>query len=223
MVMWYCFKAGCHIRGRTKSQVTEESLKEALRTPTPRGFADKFNTTPFKFIPLSKAPLIITMKKNHAYLAFADHRADIRYDPKQNRMVFIVYDNGTPVDAIGRRLGVGSKIPKWHRYGKAGQPFVCKKGKATRSDTLVVVEDCFSACAATVAHDGAALMGTSLYATFIPVFKKYKKIIIALDADATREAMEIQKNLNWHVPTRVVRLEEDLKGMPPLMTKRLFA
>ncbi len=219
--MWYCFKAGCHIRGRDKSQVTEEALKQVLRKPSPK-FTERFDTSPFKFIPKSRTPLITTMKKNHAFLAFDDYRADIRYDPKQNRLVFIVYDNGTPVDAVGRRLGMGSKISKWHRYGKAGQPFICKKSKGARSDTLIIVEDCFSACAATVSHDGAALMGTSLYATFIPVFKKYKNLIIALDADAKRDAISIQKELQFFVPTRVVYLDEDVKSMTPVETKRLF-
>ena len=55
-------------------------------------------------------------------------------------------------------------------------------------------------------------MGTSLPETYIPILKKkYKKIIIALDRDATTKSFDISEKLNYYVETKVKILEDDLK------------
>ena len=60
--------------------------------------------------------------------------------------------------------------------------------------TGILVEDCASACAVSHLYSGIALMGTSLPESYIPVLKKrFKKIIVALDRDATTKAFDIAK------------------------------
>ena len=92
-------------------------------------------------------------------------------------------------------------------YGDKSYPFMCGK-----SDTAIIVEDCASACAVSEQYCGVALMGTSLPDSYIPVLKKkFKKIIVALDRDATVKAFDISSQLRYYVDTQVKILEEDLK------------
>ena len=76
----------------------------------------------------------------------------------------------------------------------------------------MLVEDCASACAVSEVHTGVALMGTSLPDSYIPVLKKkFKKVIVALDRDATTKAFDISNQLRYYMDTEVKILEDDLK------------
>jgi DNA primase len=57
------------------------------------------------------------------------------------------------------------------------------------------VEDCSSACSVSSDITGIALMGTNLLDTHIDVIKKYKKVFVALDKDATDKAIKIVRKL----------------------------
>ena len=92
-------------------------------------------------------------------------------------------------------------------YGSKEYPFICGD-----SDTAVLVEDCASACAVSHLYSGVALMGTSLPDSYIPILKKrFKKIIVALDRDATTKAFDISNQLRYYVNTQVKILDDDLK------------
>ena len=92
-------------------------------------------------------------------------------------------------------------------YGNKNYPFICGD-----SDIGVLVEDCASACAVSHIYSGIALMGTSLTDSYIPVLKKkFKKIIVALDRDATIKAFDISNQLRYFIETEVKILEDDLK------------
>jgi hypothetical protein len=55
-------------------------------------------------------------------------------------------------------------------------------------------------------------MGTSLPDSYIPILKeKFKKVIIALDRDATTKSFDISEKLKYYIPTEVKILNEDLK------------
>ena len=56
-------------------------------------------------------------------------------------------------------------------------------------------------------------MGTTLLDEHIEVIKKYKKVYIALDKDATSKAILILKKLRNYVPTQLIVLNKDLKDM----------
>jgi hypothetical protein len=83
-------------------------------------------------------------------------RVECRYDPKQDRAVFLIRRGLHVVDAIGRSLNRAP--PKWFRYGRSGQSFML-----SGRDTCVVVEDIPSAITVGAAgYASMALLGTNL-------------------------------------------------------------
>jgi len=95
------------------------------------------------------------LKRVNAYDAYLAGRVDIRYDFRMNRVVYLIKDGRRTVDAAGRSL-VNAK-PKWWRYGKSGNPFVCGSQRLG-----VILEDCASACYISDIMSGIALLGTNL-------------------------------------------------------------
>ena len=152
------------------------------------------------------ASLLSRTKKNHCMVAYMNGLVDIKYDVRQHRAVFLIKKDQEVVGAVGR--GLTSEVyPKWFMYGDKSYPFMCGK-----HDTAIIVEDCASACAVSDFYCGVALMGTSLPESYIPVLKKhFKKVIIALDRDATTKAFDISNQLRYYMDTQVKILEEDLK------------
>ena len=129
---------------------------------------------------------------------------NILYDVKDDRVVFLVRYNNKLVDAVGRKLGKYGT--KWHRYNKSKYPFVI--GDSTVS---IVCEDCASACAVTDWYRGVALMGTHLTNEALRILSDSVKVIVALDKDATRKAIDVVMRIKARVPTRLVTLDRDLK------------
>ena len=128
------------------------------------------------------------------------------YDIRFDRVAFLVKDKGKVVDAVGRSLN--NNKPKWYRYGRSNHPFICGRGS-----TLVIVEDCPSGCSISHLCKVMALMGTSLLQSHIEVIKKYDKVIVALDKDATNKALEMSRKISQHVNCSVAFLTEDLKNL----------
>ena len=142
----------------------------------------------------------------HAYDAYLSGRADIRYDFKRNRVVFLVKDGNKVVDAAGR--SIDGRSPKWYRYGNSQHPYLCGD-----SSTCIVVEDCASACSISNISTGVALLGTNLLDEHINVISKYERVFVALDKDATDKAVDMVKTLCKVVPTKLMVLPRDLKNM----------
>jgi DNA primase len=94
---------------------------------------------------------------------------------------------------------------------------VCGKYK-----TAIVVEDCASACAVSEHYTGFALMGTNFSDEFIPYIKKYSKVIVALDRDATTKSFDIANKIGYYVPTEVKILKDDLKYFKPDEIKEIL-
>ena len=92
------------------------------------------------------------------------------------------------------------------RYNKSRYPFTI--GDNTVS---IVCEDCASACAVTDWYRGVALMGTHLTNEALRIISKSVKVIVALDKDATRKAIDVVMRIKSKVPTRLVTLDRDLK------------
>tara|TARA_B100000003_G_scaffold38369_1_gene32576 strand:- start:219 stop:818 length:600 start_codon:yes stop_codon:yes gene_type:complete len=164
------------------------------------------------FVPLSRDCKALDMVvKRNSYEAYQHARADIRYDVRQDRVVFMVYKDGKTVDAVGRKLNEDDNRPKWFRYARSRHPFVCRAKNDT--DIAFLVEDCFSACAVSQVYHGVALMGTNLPNEYLTTLKSYSKIVVALDRDASKKAIELTKQLKLYVPSTLVFLEKDIKNM----------
>jgi hypothetical protein len=56
-------------------------------------------------------------------------------------------------------------------------------------------------------------MGTNLPNEYLTTLKSYSKIVVALDRDASKKAIELTKQLKLYVPSTLVFLEKDIKNM----------
>ena len=206
--LWYCFHADCHTKGGTGISLTKDNSSQAFVKRQTKQEETKVDfVIPDTFVSLSRNINAENYAKQvHSYDAYLSGLADIRYDFQRDRVVYLVKDGDKVVDATGRSL-TNSK-PKWLRYGNSKRPFICG-----RSDIAILVEDCPSACSLAVLCEGIALMGTSLLDEHIEIVRKYKKIFVALDKDATSKAFMMVRRLHNYVPTKLIILQEDLKNM----------
>jgi DNA primase len=74
-----------------------------------------------------------------------------------------------------------------------------------------VVEDAASACAVSGAGVGIALLGTNLTNTHLHTLRRFETVVVALDPDATRKALELQKQISFFTRCVVRRIDDDLK------------
>jgi hypothetical protein len=202
---WYCFHSSCSAKGIAEQEKTIDDIRTSVM-PKP-DIVKKSFTIPEHFTSVYGSPKCIKyIEDNNCHEAMARGLVKLYYDPKQERIVFIIRKkNNGIVGAVGR--GLSSAIyPKWFMYGDKSHPFICGK-----SDKAILVEDCASACAVSNIITGVALLGTSLPDDYIPILKQFKKITIALDRDATSKAFDIHQKLCYYVKSQVKILDEDLK------------
>jgi len=207
--LWYCFHADCNVSGRTGITLTKDHASKMFnkRTEPPPAAAQQSFEMPDTFVSLSRnlnAELYV--KRVQSYDAYLAGRADIRYDFKRNRAVYLVKDGNRVVDAAGRSLD--GRNPKWYRYGTSQHPFICGHHGAA-----VIVEDCASACAISNIVTGVALMGTNLLPQHLDTLSNYPNFFVALDKDATDKAIDMVRTLRGIAPTKMIILKHDLKNM----------
>jgi DNA primase len=188
-------------------QLTKENSKVAFKERVEKKIDDTEFVIPDTFVSLSRSKEAEAyVKKVGSYDAYLDGLADIRYDFQQDRVVYLVKHGNKIVDATGRSLN--GRKPKWRRYGNNKHPFICG-----RDDSLWIVEDTASACSVCANVTAIALMGTTLLNEYVDTIKKYKKVFVALDKDATSKAYMMVRKLRNYVPTKLVVLNKDLKDM----------
>jgi len=204
-LMWYCFHASCNARGTTQKEMTIKDVESQLLSENTEN-KKRFKVPEHFVTVLSTEKCLEYMKKNNCMRAYNRGFVDMKYDVKQHRIVFLIKKRKEIIGAVGR--GLNSEVyPKWFMYGEKSYPFMCGN-----DDTGVLVEDCASACAVSHLYCGIALMGTSLPESYIPIIKeRFKKIIVALDRDATVKAFDIANKLRYYINTEVKMLDEDLK------------
>lgn len=209
-LVWNCYKASCDAKGGKRIGRSIENIKAKLANPAYKQTVSKW-IRPLPEVtsnPKSHEKVITFLTQNHSYAAWLAGAVKVTYDPAQDRVLF--YMNGN-LGAVGRTLRNGVK-PKWLSYGITTG--VLAVGD---SDTAVVVEDAASACAvyATGVYTGVALLGTNISPEQRDQLKKYSKIIICLDKDASTKALTMARRLSSIVPTTVRMLTEDLKYLEP--------
>ncbi len=209
--LWFCFHADCGTKGRTgfrlrKDIPTHPLLSKTKPEPRPDTYEGGFEL-PDTFVPVSRNEKATEyLKQVNAYGAYQSGAADIRYDFRMDRVAYLVKHNNRLVDAAGR--GLAGQKPKWWRYGKSGYPFVCGVGR-----TGVILEDCASACSVADFITGIALLGTNLLDSHLSTIKKYDRVLVALDKDATSKALSLVRKVQNHVPSGLIVLNNDLKDM----------
>ena len=209
--LWYCFHADCNVSGRTgitlsKQYASRVFSRSQTDVPVPR--TSNTYEVPNTFVSLSRnLDAELYVRSVHAYDAYIAGRADIRYDFRTGRVVYLVKHEGKVVDAVGR--SINGKGVKWYRYGNSDVPFMVGTGKRI----ACVVEDAASACSVSNIITGVAILGTNLLDKHIQHLSYYQKIFVALDKDATDKALDMVKILCRKVPTRLMVLDRDLKNM----------
>jgi|TARA_R110001599_G_scaffold38855_1_gene118883 hypothetical protein len=203
-LLYNCYHADCTVGGTTKTgHLIQASSRTKNQTP------QKVDLSVYnkQWVGLDRSQRVVDyLKSVQAYHAYKNRFANIRYDVKEDRCVFLVYKDKTLVDAVGRSL-TNSK-PKWKRYASSRVPFVT----ANDSSYLVIVEDCASACALTISGvRGMALMGTNLLTEYLKYCKGYKLVTVALDKDASKKAMKMVHELSIHVRTKLKLIDKDIK------------
>lgn len=208
--LWYCFHADCNARGRTGFRVRKDAPYHPLlkkMKPVCKPDVNQAFELPETFVSISREPAAESyVKQVSAYDAYLAGRVDIRYDFRMNRVVYLIKDGRNTVDAAGRSLA--NIKPKWWRYGKSGNPFVCGASRIG-----VILEDCASACSVSNILSGIALLGTNLQDSHLPFLRRYDRLLVALDKDATQKAFQLVRQLQAHRPTSLVVLNKDVKDM----------
>ena len=202
-IKWFCFKAHCKTKGRGNVRRTIDEIVESMR-----GIDHELNRIPFETPPYftdMNSTLRSARFFNFLTAIEMKDKVECRYDPKQNRAVFLIRRGLHVVDAIGRSLN--KALPKWFRYGHSGQSFMLNDG-----DTCVVVEDIPSAIIVGAAgYASIALLGTHLTTLDIRDLMSYDNIIVALDPDAHSKGIAMAARLDAYSNAKAILIPDDLK------------
>ena len=216
-IKYYCFHSDCSRGGVIKEGLSDNSFETSssiVKDKPSFNILDYKNNFSLELI--CRPECVDYLEKNNCWEAWWNNRADIRYDFKQNRMVFIINDGSKIVDAVGRALG--DKLPKWYRYGNSGAPYICGN-----HSTAVLVEDAASATAVSSFATGVAMLGTNLSEKAINKLSSYKKVLVCLDEDASDKAIHIAQRLHWVVEKVEIRiLTRDLKRLKTNEAKKVL-
>lgn len=218
-VLYNCYKASCGTKGGVSRRRSIDALKARLEDVSHKPEPDF--TLPAHMSPnLERDACLEYLDDVNAQQSIDDGYTAIMYDFAQDRCVFLIYDdNKNMISAVGRALRKGV-LPKWKRYDKRKDlMFFCGK----KQGTAVLVEDCASACTVYASgYTGVALLGTSLNDHHIHQLRVFDKVIVALDADASKKAIKMQKMLAPHVNSEVLFLTDDLKYFTPECVRSLL-
>lgn len=202
VLRWGCFKASCDAGGRNTVLSSINSVKDRLaklqQVQTVR------NPIPEFLLPVHNRPNIIEyLKSVNSYEAYTSGLVGIKYSPVEDRVMFPVKVGDHIEGYSGRALTY--PFPKWKKYGTITSLFSCGNGPIG-----VLVEDAPSACAVGIIpmYTGLALLGTRLLTQHKLQLMRFKKVLIALDPDASGKAIEMSRA----VPSsRVILIKNDLK------------
>jgi len=217
---WYCFHASCTAKGRKQGEKNMSYVNTTFKQKDESSDTEFYLPDSFKSVH-SNDKAMMYLHKNNCWEAWSWGRADIKYDVKQDRVVFLIRNEHKAhehVGAIGRALS-SATYPKWYMYANKDVPFICGV-----CDDAVIVEDCASACAVSNILTGVSIMGTSLKQSHKKFLNSYKNLYVALDRDATTKSFEIASELrlggfeNVHVKT----LTDDLKYFNTEEIKEMF-
>jgi len=216
-LLWNCYVASCKSSGTMKTERSKTEISSKIRATITNYHAHENFSLPEQFTPFTENVRALKyLEKNNCLDAYHNQRARIMYDPRQDRVVFIVQKDGVIYDAIGRALKKGT-IPKWYRYGKSQKLFT-----AGTHSQAVVVEDAASACAISPIATGVALLGTNMKDADLTQLREYEKVFVCLDPDATRKALDIHKYLSYFVSSTIIRINDDLKYYEPREISQLL-
>ena len=243
-IVWYCFKASCDLKGASKKDIPSDWIKSFLSNQKSEATQNSYHyygedlaeyVPPSYCVPIKSLSKTYQRIKSFYLLSKYEIHDDgnLRVDVKEDRLVFPVRCYGKTVDAVGRWFGLNPnyKGPKWKRYNNSGLPYVHWSGGGVKQYTLAIVEDAISAAVVTEHFEGTiglALLGTNLtaptkqYITHLCSSSDIRKIIVALDPDASMKTLSMSKELaGVAAKVHCLYLTDDLKYRKPLDVFRL--
>lgn len=203
-VVWNCYSNSCSISGATATYLSVDDVRKLMgKEYFHNDLPTDFNLPDWVIVDYKKPYLISLCEK----YKLDPHWLDLRYDIREDRVVFPVRIEGRLVDAVGR-AGHPDVQPKWRRYGAARAPYI-----AGDSSVAVVVEDCISAAVVdTLGATGFALLGTALLQEHKDILAKYRKVVVALDPDAMMKTIGFTRELKASgINAIAFSLEDDIK------------
>ena len=215
-VAWICFKASCRVRGRETVHRSVDEIVTSLLKPQKNNLYE-FEVPDYFTSIYSQDKIVNYFQRVNAIPLFESGAIKLRYDPKQDRAVFIVERGGVTVDAIGRSLN--KNTIKWHRYGKSGKSFLHKKGEC---GIIVITEDIPSAITVGYSYSSMGLMGTDLSHEDMSDIIKFQRCIIALDPDAYSKSIKMAQRLSPWINTKAILIPDDLKYFKPKEAKDII-
>jgi len=207
-LVWNCFHANCTAKGMTDSELRAEDLDKFL--------SPSYDEPSKEFVIPKHFVTVFGNNKARDYIesfGIQDTEARLMYDVKQNRLVFLIEEDGQVVGAVGRALSNNHwpSKPKWYKYGTPPVPFIV----GTNKYVGFIVEDSISACKVALAgFTGVALMGTNIPNNFVsPIVDRIDSAFICLDRDATDKSFKLRDCLSHIIPTQIKMIDKDLKWL----------
>jgi hypothetical protein len=196
------------VSGITRTQLTASELQKMMREETyHQDLPVQFDLPEWIIVDYGK-PYLSTLCDKYE---LDPHWLDLRYDIREDRVVFPIRHEGKLVDATGR-AGHPDVQPKWRRYGEARVPYIVGD-----SGVAIVVEDCISAAVVdTLGGTGFALLGTALLDEHKDMLYKYPTVVVALDPDAMSKTLMFTRELRaGGINAKALNLEDDIKYRTP--------
>jgi len=203
-LMWNCYANSCNVSGITRTQLTASELYKMMREEKyHQDLPIHFDLPDWVIVDYGK-PYLSTLCDRYQ---LDPHWLDLRYDIREDRVVFPIRHEGKLVDATGR-AGHPEVQPKWRRYGEARVPYIVGD-----TSVAVVVEDCISAAVVdTIGGTGFALLGTALLDEHKDMLYKYATVVVALDPDAMSKTLLFTRELRaGGINAKALNLQDDIK------------
>lgn len=195
--VFYCFRPVCNAKGLVNINGKATRSKGGIKHDS---FNPYFNYT-YELIPRG-----LSLWRNQG----------VMYNPTLDTWAFPVYDwTGEQFGWVDRSYT--GRVPKAINYLDPSCPKVhFPRGFDRMSEYCVIVEDIPSSIAVNMYAPCCSVLGTSFSKEVLEALQgKFKRIYLALDADATRKAISLKRVLRTLFDVRVIMLNKDPKDMSP--------
>lgn len=209
-IVYQCFASSCNIKGALTIAPTKESISSNLNKQIIQKNTE-FKEPDYLINGFASEDSVKLAIKYDLIDAYRDGLFKSSYDPRLHRQVFYhTNDKNEVVGLMGRALN-DKTFPKAHIYQHSEKtPWIIGNYK-----TAIIVEDILSAIKIyNIGYTGIALSGTALSLEYIGQLKRFDRLIIALDKDASIKAIKLKKLLDFYCKSVVILLiEKDFKDM----------
>lgn len=226
MGKYMCFRASCDLGSGSVMLVTDPSGKTVFYAKSKKATTTQ-NQYRLVTLPLWKSLARMLFKRYRVedeYLVYGNVRAtrDGRvaftiFSPKRRRRGYVIRKYKDHYRGQRDYASVPKALNYYINESTIGISWYFKeRHKRKQTDTLIVVEDIVSALRVCKFVDCCAILGTVMEPKRQKEIKaqRYKKVVIALDADANRRSAAIKKQTENYLPELQVKfLDKDFKDM----------